>query len=147
MRRRRFAKSLLGLLGLSGLTAALAPAASVTRPRPLLLQSSPVAGFQYHEGEAVWALLSCGEALDLVREPANPYDEKAVRVEWRGRKLGYVPRGENHAVAQMMDRGETLSARVSSLQACANPWERIQFEVLLSANAWKANGMVEDKQE
>jgi hypothetical protein len=147
MRRRGFARSLVGLFGLSGLAPVLSPAASVTRVRPVLLQSSPVAGFQYHEGEAVWALLSCGEALDLVREPANPYDEKAVRVEWRGRKLGYVPRGENHAVAQMMDRGETLSARVSSLQAGTNPWERIQFEVLLSADAWRSSGMAEDEQE
>src|SRR5689334_23732236 len=36
-------------------------------------------------------------ALDLVREPENPHDANAVRVEWRGRKLGYVPRRDNRS--------------------------------------------------
>lgn len=125
-------QSALGLLGLSGFGSPPSPAALVPPPRTVLLQSSPVAGFQYHEGEAVWALLSCGGALDLVREPGNPYDEKAVRVEWSGRNLGYVPRAENHAVAQLMDTGEAISARVSGLRECANPWERIRIEICLT---------------
>lgn len=131
MRRRSFMQSFLGLLGLSGL-GPVSPQAAFVPPRAVLLQSSPVAGFQYHEGEAVWPLLSCGEALELVREPGNPYDDKAVRVEWSGRNLGYVPRAENHAVAQLMDRDEALSARVAELRECANPWERIRIEIWLT---------------
>lgn len=133
MRRRRFIQSLLGLLGLSGFTPASSDAAAVVESRKVLLQTSPVAGFQYHEAETVWALLACGCDVELVREPENPYDEKAVRIDWRGRSLGYVPRLENHAVAQLMDRGESLSARVTALQVTPNPWERIQIEIL-----WRA---------
>ena len=33
-----------------------------------------------------------GAALSLVREPDNAYDPRAVRVDWQGHKLGYVPR-------------------------------------------------------
>ena len=95
----------------------------------LLVQNSPLAGFRYAEAAEVWPHLSAGDALDLVREPDNAHDANAVRVEWRGRKLGYVPRAENGALAWAMDRGETLRARVSRLAEHRNPRRRIEFEV------------------
>jgi hypothetical protein len=109
------------------LVAAAAPAQNVR----LLVQSSPLAGFRYHEAAAVWQALAVGDRLDLVREPANPHDANAVRVEWRGRKLGYVPRAENAALAWAMDRGEPVSARVSALREHRNPRRRVEFEVFV----------------
>jgi hypothetical protein len=106
--------------------AVAAPAQSVK----LLVQSSPLAGFRYAEAAAVWPELRLGDPLELIREPENPYDRNAVRVDWRGRKLGYVPRAENEALAWAMDRGERLSARISRLRAHPNPRLRIEFEVL-----------------
>jgi hypothetical protein len=97
----------------------------------LLVQSSPLAGFRYGEASLVWAELRIGDRLDLVREPQNPHDRNAVRVEWRGRKLGYVPRAENEALAWAMDRGETVTAQISRLQAHRNPRLRIEFEVFV----------------
>src|SRR5258706_7310731 len=61
----------------------------------LLVQSSPLAGFRYGEAAELWLQLRQGDTLELVREAENPHDANAVRVEWRGRRLGYVPpRGE-----------------------------------------------------
>jgi hypothetical protein len=98
----------------------------------LLVQSSPLAGSQFHALARLHADMHLGDALTLVREPENPYDAKAVRVEWQGHKLGYVPRKENRAVAAAMDRGETLAARISRLEANASdPWQRLEFEVWL----------------
>ena len=97
----------------------------------LLVQSSPLAGFRHGEAAHVWALLKPGDALDLVREPDNPHDANAVRVEWRGRKLGYVPRDQNGALAWAMDRGEGLRAHVSRLAEHPNPRRRIEFEVFV----------------
>ena len=97
----------------------------------LLVQSSPLAGFRYGEAAHLWALLKPGDALDLVREPDNPHDANAVRVEWRGRKLGYVPRDQNGALAWAMDRGEGLRAHVSRLAEHPNPRRRIEFEVFV----------------
>lgn len=129
MLRRRFIQSLLALAGLaSSWSTAGTPAA----PRTILLQTSPIAGFQYHNGEAVWGRLSVGQALDLVREADNAHDEKAVRIEWEGHKLGYVPRIENHAVAQLLDRGEKLCARIVELKESGDPWERVRFAVVLT---------------
>ena len=95
----------------------------------VLVQSSPLAGFRYHAAAERWAELKVGDSLDLVREPANPHDENAIRVEWRGALLGYVPRRDNAALAWAMDRNERVSARISRLQAHHNPRERLQFEV------------------
>jgi hypothetical protein len=97
----------------------------------LLVQSSPLAGFRYHAAAEVWGELRVGDGLELAREPDNPYDARAVSVSWRGRKLGYVPRRENAAVAWALDRGERLGARVSALARHANPARRIRFEVFL----------------
>src|SRR4026208_151566 len=79
----------------------------------LLVERSPLAGFRSPELAAVMPVLQHGDALDLVREGENPHDPNAVRVEWRGRKLGYVPRSENGALAWARDRGEELRRRGS----------------------------------
>ena len=97
-----------------------------------LLQYSPVAGFQYHEGEDVWPWLRVGDALALVREPRNRYDPRAVRLDWEGRKIGYVPALDNAAVSQLMDRDVGLDAVMTRLRVGRDPWQRIEFAVYLS---------------
>jgi hypothetical protein len=97
----------------------------------MVLGTLPLAGFQYHAGKRLWRELKVGDALTLVREADNPYDPRAVRVEWRGEKLGYVPRAGNEAVAKLLDRGVSLSGRITHLQAGRSHWQRILFEVNL----------------
>lgn len=68
MLRRQFFRSFLALAG-------LLPGASIARPaqtRAILLQTSPVAGFQYHAGETPWPLLCEGHALDLTSSANRP---------------------------------------------------------------------------
>ena len=95
----------------------------------ILVQSSPLAGFNYHQAPEVWQGMRIGDALRLEREPDNVHDARAISVQWRGHKLGYVPRVHNAALAWAMDRGEILDARVSRLQPHRNPRKRIEFEV------------------
>ena len=97
----------------------------------MLVQSSPLAGFQYYQGKQLWDEIKVGDALVLVREPGNQFDSNAVRVEWQEHKLGYVPRRENGAVARHMDSGGKVEARVSRLTQNRNPWQRIEFEVFV----------------
>ena len=98
----------------------------------LLVQSSPLAGFQYHAGTAVWTQLKVGDRLQLVREPENPHDARAVRVDWQGRQLGYLPRAENEAVAAAMDSGERVEGRIAALVEHRNPWRRVRIEVFVA---------------
>jgi hypothetical protein len=95
----------------------------------VLVQSSPLAGFQFYAGRELWDEMKAGDALVLAREPENARDPNAVRVEWRGRKLGYLPRVENRAVAAEMDRGGKVTARIAHLNRHLDPWKRIQVEV------------------
>ena len=95
----------------------------------LLVQSSPLAGYRHAQAAQVWTLLRVGDRLQLAREPDNPHDANAVRVLWQGRKLGYVPRAENAALAWALDRGESLQARISVLREHRNGRRRMEFEV------------------
>ena len=97
----------------------------------VLVQSSPLAGSQYYALAEVWPQIKRGDRLTLVREPENRHDHRAIRVEWNGRPLGYLPRTENRAVAKALDEGERLEARVSRLRDDPDPWRRVELEVLL----------------
>jgi hypothetical protein len=125
----RFASSVVAL-ALAAAAHALAASVHAQAVR-LIVQSSPLAGFRYHEAAAAWRELRVGDALELVREPANPHDPSAVRVEWRGRVLGYVPRGENAALAWALDRGERVAGRISALREHPNPRLRFELEVFV----------------
>ncbi len=98
----------------------------------ILVQSSPLAGSQYYAVSKVWNDIQLGDRLTLTREPDNRHDRNAIRVDWNGQQLGYVPRTENRAVARALDTGETLDARVSKLRNDPDPWQRVEFEVYLT---------------
>ena len=104
----------------------------ITANRSIELQRSPVAGFQYHQGESVWADLHVGDGLRLVRESENAYDERVVSVKWQTHKLGYVPRHENAAVCHLLDRGESVTADITALKLSNDPWDRIEFALYLT---------------
>lgn len=121
---------LLAILLLPGANSALAE----TRAH-ILLQDSPLAGFQYHQGKQLWTDMKVGDELTLTREPDNPYDAQAIRVAWQGQKLGYVPRRENADIARIMDSGTRLQARISRLLESRDPWQRVRFEILVPLGA------------
>ena len=98
----------------------------------ILVQNSPLAGSQYHALAEVRTEIRLHDRLTLVREPNNRHDRNAVRVDWRGHPLGYIPRSENRTVARALDAGERLEARITLLRDDPNPWRRLEFAVYLS---------------
>lgn len=96
----------------------------------LLLQDSPLAGFQFHAGKKLWPQMQIGDRLALIREPQNKHDPLAIRVEWQGQHIGYVPRRENGDIARLMDHGVPVFARISRLTQSRDPWARVRFEIL-----------------
>jgi HIRAN domain len=129
MDRRSFFSRLGALCGGALVSA---PAAAQAAPKQRIeLQRSAVAGFQYHDGEKLWASLRIGDALTLAREADNVYDKRAVRVDWHGRKLGYVPRLDNASVSHLLDSGVLLEIEIVSLRESYNPWDRIGLAVHL----------------
>jgi hypothetical protein len=127
MKRRRFLQALCGGIGL----------ALTGRPRraeanEVLLQESQLAGFEYYRGQAIWPSLRVGRTLSLLREPRNKFDRDAVAVYFHGDKLGFVPQLENRAIAQMLDRGQHLQARIIQLNEHGHPWNRVRLSISLT---------------
>ena len=103
-----------------------------------VLQTCPIAGFQFYEGEHVWNRLHDGAALHLKREADNPYDDRAVGVWWYRSKLGYVPRRDNAAVCQLLDRRIPLHARLVARRQSSDPWQRLEMAILLDPKTMAA---------
>jgi hypothetical protein len=95
----------------------------------IVVQDAPLAGFVYYDGRTVWADMKKGDRLTLVREPANAHDANAIRIEWQGRMLGYVPRRDNADLARQLDRGARVEARITDLARAANGRHRLSYEI------------------
>lgn len=76
-----------------------------------------VVGVTYEGRQAVVAQLSIDEQVRLRREPTNPYDPNAIRVErLNGQQIGYISRSEAALWAPLLDRsGGVLPATVTAL--------------------------------
>jgi len=132
MKRRGFLQTLAALMAGSSALLGVRPAMAGTARR-IIVQESALAGFQYYAGPYLWESFAVGKPLDLLREPGNPHDRRAVAVFYDGFKIGYVPRLQNTAVSQMMDRGEQVDANIRALQTGDNQWRRVQLQVWLEA--------------
>ncbi len=80
MSRRAFLQSLTALLG--GFALPVTTHAKPGGKQWKTLQTSPVAGFQYHRDETLWPQLTIAQPVTLVREPGNRFDPCAVRIDW-----------------------------------------------------------------
>ncbi len=97
----------------------------------LLVQVCFVTGFEHYDGKRLFSRMQVGDLLRLVREAGNPHDDNAVRVEWQGQTLGYVPRNSNEDIARQLDYGNRLRARVIRLSRHRDPNRRVEVEIFL----------------
>ena len=105
------------------------PAAEVASE--IVVHTALAAGLRHHDAKAVWAQMKAGDEVTLVRERDNPHDPNAVRVDWNGRVLGYLPRADNASVARQLDRGNPLRARISRLGKYRNHRLKLEIDVYL----------------
>ncbi|MDR2164937.1 MAG: HIRAN domain-containing protein, partial [Zoogloeaceae bacterium] len=88
MRLRRISLLALALFALAPPLAAEGEANGAKEMEPggarilLLMQSSPLAGSQFYALKSLQGQIREGDTLTLAREPDNPHDPRAVRVEW-----------------------------------------------------------------
>ena len=94
-----------------------------------------IAGFQYYDGPELVHGIKEGDALSMVMEPDNPVDPFAVRLEWKGRKVGYVPRSDNGVVNPLLQQEAPMECSVYEVFPEANPWEAVLVHVLLVCNS------------
>lgn len=133
MKRRNFLHTLFAAVGIGLGRGIHAKTTRMPPRRRLILQESPLAGYQYHRAAAIWPFLRVGEKLHLRREPSNPHDRYAIAVWFRNEHLGYIPQRENRTLAKLMDQGERPEASIIRLLDEANPWRKIRIRVEMRA--------------
>lgn len=60
------------------------------------------------------AALGEGEAVTLLHEPDNPYDERAIAAACHGDTIGYLPR-DSWLTDALLDEGKGVTARIKRL--------------------------------
>ncbi len=74
---------------------------------------------------------SRGEPLELRREPENPSNPDAVAVfRTTGQQIGYLSRKNAAWVAEIMDRGAEVAAKVQAIQK-SGPLLKRQYSVVI----------------
>lgn len=81
--------------------------------------------------EAIGSTLHEGDKLVFYREPDNPHDPQAIRIETiKGEKIGYVPQQDNVIFSRLMDAGKALFGKVTSKEM-RRKWLRIEVKIYL----------------
>jgi len=100
--------------------------------REVFLLESHIAGLGFiHAVERKTGHLKAGSSLVLRREPKNPYDALAIRIQnERGEKLGYVPRRDNPILSRLMDAGKLLYAKVKE-KKLTEDWLSVSIQIYM----------------
>lgn len=114
----------------------------------IFLYGTVIAGTNYRENiEELYDRLQEGDMVTLIREPENPYDEYAIRIDVdadgvpgydpsvtdlsdQSFMLGYVPRAYNKVFARLMDAGKLLYGTVR-LKEIIDGYHKIVVKIYL----------------
>ena len=117
--------------------------------REIYLVSMVVVGTYYMQNIGLlYQSLEIDDPLRLVREPDNPYDEYAIRVETadaemigycatpalastEDRKLGYISRTNNKIIARLMDAGKLIYGKVRLKEIVDGSYYKILIRIIL----------------
>lgn len=89
-----------------------------------------IAGLQYYDILEIWKSLSIGDLVELIPERDNKYDSNAVKVCFKGKQLGYLPRSQNKHVAKILNAGhDAYEARIQSLYQHQPMYERVEINL------------------
>lgn len=92
-----------------------------------LLFTCEIAGAIHYDELAVRDLAP-GTVLSLIPEPDNKFDPLAVRVEWNGIKLGYIPNRSGNHEAELLPNYTNV---VCIVQEVRSVFEHIRSRVVL----------------
>ncbi len=67
-----------------------------------------IVGLFYAQSENLLKILPLHTPLDLIPEPSNQYDAKAIRVEYGLKKLGYIPQKQTLIIHKLWMAQKTL---------------------------------------
>ncbi len=125
MNRKNFISRVLAVSGLSAI-----PAQWVKSYTKIYLLQCFIAGFQYYKGPSLLGSMKEGDMLELVREPANKYDDCAIALHFNNQKIGFIPAAENETLSRLLDAGVVeLMAEITHVKKGAAAWENVCIAV------------------
>ncbi len=96
-----------------GTGAFILPANSFLQTKPVKIYDNYVRGLMHYDFPEAENTIREGDDVQLLREPTNPYDSFAIQVNIGECRLGYLAAYENIVIANMLDTGVNLFAKVS----------------------------------
>ncbi|ULT45304.1 HIRAN domain-containing protein [Niabella defluvii] len=93
------------------------PAGMVRQYRRVYLLQSFVRGFRFNNGPQLLEKMLEGDMLELVREPYNTFDDRAIALHFNQHKIGYIPREDNDMLSKINGCGSC------SVECRNNPFE------------------------
>ena len=125
MKRSSFIKSLIGLPAIG-----LINVESFTQYEKVYLKQFFVRGFSYYLGPKIIDEINKSGQLEMVREPENKFDKRAIALHFNNKKIGYLPRESNKTISILMDT-ELLEfhAELTQIESDASDWEKIRVAV------------------
>ncbi|WP_291323712.1 HIRAN domain-containing protein [Desulfonatronospira sp.] len=132
MQRRGFISMLGAYFGALVFGGSVSEVKARVVPKPVSLFQCHVAGFPYYQGPKIFSDLKSGQKLELLREPHNPHDNKAIAVfTSNGHKLGYVPRTHNPLPADLMDNGHKITASLTAVSTDMGEYSCLEMGVFV----------------
>jgi hypothetical protein len=83
--------------------------------KPVEILRDYIAGVGFSDYQKVLKQMKVGDSLSLTWERGNKYDPKAIRIDWKGTKLGYVSRKENSKVHQYREGGAKVTCELTAI--------------------------------
>lgn len=125
MKRSQFVKSLIGIYGIAHL-----PIDALKQYVKVYLKQCFVRGFSYYDGPKIIDEINTAGMVQLVREPNNEFDKRAIAIHFEGKKIGYLPRESNKTISILMDTNLLeFHAEITHIEKSASDWEKIRLGV------------------
>lgn len=125
MKRSQFVKSLIGIYGIAHL-----PIDALKQYEKVYLKQCFVRGFSYYDGPKIIDEINTAGMVQLVREPNNEFDKRAIAIHFEGKKIGYLPRESNKTISILMDTNLLeFHAEITHIEKSASDWEKIRLGV------------------
>lgn len=125
MKRSTFIRSLAGISTLS-----LISFDSFVQYKKVYLKHVFLRGFSYYDGPKIIDDINKSGQLEMVREPNNKYDKRAIAFYFNEQKIGYLPKESNKTLSILMDTQLLeFHCEITHVRNDVSDWEKIKVAV------------------
>lgn len=107
-----------------------------------------LAGVQYSDYQLIAGGLKPGTVVDLVGEPGNPHDSKAIRVEYQKISLGYIPVKTDSNLQSVLwwehNKGAKIIGVITAFEKSNPTWNMITIQCKLTYKDKSEQSIVRD---